>query len=60
MQKLIVIMLLILFVSKVPLPGLMGYKIIFSIALTLTALFLNIFDPEEKESNTVNPSELKF
>jgi hypothetical protein len=53
-------MILILLISQASLNGLMAFKIIFSISLTCTAIFLNIFDPEEKELKKVNPSELKF
>jgi hypothetical protein len=60
MQKLINLMFLILLISQANLNELMAFKIIFSIALICTAIFLNIFDTEEKKSDTVNPSELKF
>jgi hypothetical protein len=60
MQKLVNLMFLILLISQANLNGLMAFKIIFSFALICTAIFLNIFDPEEKESDMVNPSELKF
>jgi hypothetical protein len=53
-------MLLIFLISKSELLGLMAYKIIISISLTCTAIILNIFDTEEKVSNTVDSSELKF
>jgi hypothetical protein len=53
-------MFLILLISQANLNGLMAFKIIFSIALICTAIFLNIFDTEEIKSDTVNPSDLKF
>jgi hypothetical protein len=50
-------MFLILLISQASLNGLIAFKIIFSVALTFTAIFLNIFDPEQKKSKTVKPSE---
>jgi hypothetical protein len=60
MKKFLGLMLLIFIVTKVSLPGLMAFKFIFAIALIATEIFFSIFGSNEKKSNTVNPSELKF
>jgi hypothetical protein len=60
MKKLLGLMLLILFVSKVSLPGLMAFKIIFAIALMGVEIFFSIFGVGEEKSDTVNASDLKF
>jgi uncharacterized membrane protein (DUF4010 family) len=60
MIKFFGLMFLIFIVTKVSLPGLMAYKFVFAIALISVQIFMSIFDSDEKITDTVNPSELKF
>jgi hypothetical protein len=60
MKKFFGLMLLIFIVAKVSLPGLMVFKFIFAIGLITAEIFFSIFGFDEKKSDTVNPSELKF